>query len=123
MSMSKEYSVKLEWTNTGYILLEEFAYFSHRYEKWIFAHLGEEFDGATGAIDICPPAWIAHDVLCRDGKFADGTPCSNWQASRVLTDILKEKGHWVRRYTWLWATFLFGGGKARDNGMIKVNKD
>ena len=116
-TVTKHFHVKLEWTDTGYKLLENVHYYSERYDKDVMAFEGEEFDGATGAIDVCPIAWIVHDVLCRDGEFFDGSICTNWQASMVLSDILKEKGFWFRCRSWFVATFLFGGGKARKNGM------
>jgi len=59
-------------------------------------------------------------MLCRYGCWDDGTPCSNWQASTVLYDILKEDGHSFRAPFWRIATFLLGGGAARDD---KVYKD
>lgn len=101
-----------------YRLNKTLTYYSPRYNKRVTAYKGEKFDGATGAIDIDSRAWVMHDVLCNKGKFDDGTPCNNWQASMVLHDILKLEGRWFRRHTWFWATWLFGGGKARDNGML-----
>lgn len=102
----------------NYVMKVTISYHSKRYDKSVVARAGDVFDGATGAMDIDSRAWIFHDVLCRDGKFEDGTPCTNWQASAVLSDILKEEGRWFRRHTWHWATWLFGGGKARKNGML-----
>jgi hypothetical protein len=104
-----KFSVKLEWTESGYRLLETVVVYSRRYDKYITALEGEFFDGASGAIDVCPMAWIPHDVLCRDGKFDDGTPCTNLQASHVVSDQLKIYGRGVRSKTWFLATFLFGG--------------
>ena len=101
-----------------YINTETFRYFSPRYQKEVVVPAGYKSDGATGAIDISSKGWWVHDVLCDTGEWEDGTPVSNWQASRVLSDILAEEGRYVRKYTWLWATWLFGGGKARENGMI-----
>jgi hypothetical protein len=111
------YSVKVEWTDTGYRLLEDVRVFSKRYRKWIIAMAGEEFDGATGAIDVCPMAWIPHDVLCRDGEFADGTLCTNWEASMIIASQLIKYRRYFRAVGWFVATFLFGGGEARKNGM------
>ena len=101
-----------------YELKTTLKYFSPRYQRWVIAKAGERFDGATGAIDIDSKAWIIHDVLCRDGKFADRSKCTNWQASMILHDILEDEGRWFRKVTWFWATWLFGGGKARVNGLI-----
>lgn len=100
-----------------YVMTSTLKYFSPRYRRWVIANKGDRFDGATGAIDIDSKAWIIHDVLCRDGRFADGTKCTNWMASHILKDILKDEGRWFRARTWFVATWLFGGGKARENGM------
>lgn len=119
--MSVFNSIKLISNGEGgydYVLQKTMGYHSPRYDKWVMAKLGDVFDGATGALDIDSRGWIFHDVLCRDGCFEDGTPCNNWQASMVLKDILKEDGKWFRKYTWFAATWLFGGGKARDNGLF-----
>ena len=97
---------------------KKIVYYSERYEKYITVAEGYPSDGATGAIDVCPKAWFVHDKLCDFGHFDDGSLCNNWQASQILTDILKEEGFWFRQYTWLWATWLIGGGKARKNGMF-----
>lgn len=100
----------------NYVVTEDITYFSKRYDKHVIAYKGDIFDGATGAIDIDSKGWIIHDVLCRDGTWDDGTPCTNWQASTVLSDILKDEGRWFRARSWFAATWLFGGGRARDNG-------
>ena len=96
---------------------EEFTYYSKRYDKSVTVVQGYKSDGATGAFDINSKAWWVHDVLCEYGVWDDGTPCNNWQASSVLSDILKSEGRWFRSRSWFIATWLFGGGKARDNGM------
>ena len=100
-----------------YINPTTFIYYSHRYNKYITVPEGYVSDGATGAIDISSKGWWVHDVLCEYGKFNDGTPCNNKQASQILSDILKSEGRYIRSVTWFFATWLFGGGKARDNGM------
>lgn len=102
----------------GYRVLENIAYFSVRYGKWIGAEKGDRSDGATFAKDIDSFGWIFHDELCNDGTFEDGTVCVNWQASHVLTDIMQVEGYWFRTRSWFWATWLSGGGKARENGMF-----
>ena len=106
--------IKLRGT---YYNQREFTYYSKRYNKKITVPKGYKSDGATGAIDINSKAWWVHDILCEFGKFDDGTPCNNLQASSVLSDILKSEGRWFRARSWFVATWLFGGGKARDNGM------
>ena len=99
---------------------KKFVYYSKRYQEFVTVPKGYKSDGATGAIDISSKGWWVHDVLCDTGRFDSGKKCTNWQASKVLSDILKEEGRWFRKHTWLWATFLFGGGKARENGMVKL---
>lgn len=100
-----------------YRVLENIAYYSLRYRKWVLVEAGDKSDGATSAIDIESFGWIFHDELCATGLFSDGTKCNNRQASMVLSDILTVEGHHVRSVTWFIATWLFGGGKARDNGL------
>lgn len=102
----------------GYRVLEDIAYFSLRYGKWIGVEKGDRSDGATGAKDLDSFGWIFHDELCNDGTFEDGTKCKNWQASHVLTDIMQVEGYWFRTRSWFWATWFAGGGKARANGMF-----
>jgi hypothetical protein len=111
--------------------LEEINYYSERYKKRVVVPYGYWSDGATGATDLSgdhpcmrgpdkiytSQAWWVHDVLCDRGTFEDGTICKNWQASMVLKDILKAEGRWVRDFWWFTATWLFGGGEARKNGM------
>lgn len=103
----------------GYRVIKSKSYFSKRYQKRIdILKTDKPYDGATGAFDIDSLGWLFHDVLCRDGCFADGTKCTNWQASMVLSEILAEEKRWFRAKTWFVATWLFGGGKARKNGMF-----
>lgn len=97
-----------------------FTYHSKRYKKDITVPKGEPSDGATCAPDIYSRAWWVHDVLCAYGKFDDGTRCTNWQASRILSDILWEEKQWLRAGPWGVFSFLFGGDKARKNGMFRL---
>lgn len=101
-----------------YTVTREFRYYSVRYRKLIICQVGMDSDGATSAIDINSMGWLVHDKLCDTGTFADGSKCNNWQASMILSDILAEEGRWFRSKTWLFSTWLFGGGKARDNGLM-----
>ena len=103
----------------GYKVKKKKSYYSFRYGKTLTIKPTDlPYDGATYAIDIDSFGWLFHDVACRDGCFDDGSKCTNWQASQILSDILKEEGRWFRSKTWLAATWLFGGGKARKNGMF-----
>jgi len=92
-------------------------YYSERYDKAVTVPKGYQSDGATGALDIFSESWWVHDVLCDRGTWDDGTPVNNWEASRVIADILKSEGRWLRSKYWFWATWFMGGGKARENGM------
>lgn len=106
---------------TKYNNPKEIIYLSPRYNKHVTVPEGYRSDGASGpASDIWSQAWWVHDVMCDGGKWDDGTRCTNWQASRVLSDILKSEGRWFRCRSWLVATFFFGGGAARKNGMFKL---
>lgn len=107
--------VKYKVVGDGYETTDDYVYWSPRYRKFIFIKPGFYSDGATGAIDIDTVAWWVHDYLIREGKWSDGTVPTNWQASTVLSDILKEEGFWFRSITWKYATFLFGGGWLRKN--------
>lgn len=103
----------------GYKVIKDKRYYSKRYQKFIYIKATDKpYDGATGAMDIDSFGWLFHDVLCRDGCFSDKSKCTNLQASTVLSDILKDEGRWFRRGSWFIATWLFGGGKARKNGML-----
>jgi hypothetical protein len=93
-------------------------YYVSRYGKKVSIPTGRRSDGATGAWDIISEAWWVHDELCNTGKFDDGTPCTNLQASTILSDILKKEGRWFRARTWFITTLAFGGGKARENGVF-----
>lgn len=107
--------------NGKYRLDKEIVYFSPRYGKTVTVPAGYVSDGATGAMDIASRGWWLHDMLCDRGTWADGTPLSNWQCSTVLYDILREEGRTWQAVRWRYATLMFGGGKARENGMFKVS--
>lgn len=101
----------------GYSVNENIAYCSNRYNKWITIKAGDKSDGATSAPDIDSFSWLVHDDLCNFGVFADGSKCSNLQASTILYDIQMDEGYWYRAWLWWTGTFIFGGGKARKNGL------
>lgn len=92
----------------NYVVTKRISYFSKRYGKKVIAKKGEVFDGATGAMDIDSLGWVVHDVLKRDKKWSDGSECTNWQASNVLSDILKSEGRWFRARTWFLSTWIWG---------------
>ena len=96
-------------------LLHPVVYYSKRYEKFVIAPLGFRWDGATGAVDLeGSMSHLIHEVLCNNATWDDGTRISNWQASQVLKDILRQEGYRFRQYTWRWATFLMGGWKIKE---------
>ena len=93
---------------TMYRVYVEYRYYSKRYNKYVTAKVGDEFDGATGAKDISSFGWIVHDVLKRDEQFDDGSDCTNNMASNVLYDILKSEGRWFRARSWYLSTLIWG---------------
>jgi len=93
----------------GYRVIKNKTYFSNRYLKSIEIKTTDKpYDGATGAMDINSFGWLFHDVLKRDKCFSGGSTCTNWQASQVLSDILKSEGRWFRARTWFFSTLLWG---------------
>lgn len=115
----------------GYEVMIGHTYHSPRYNRSLTIHgrldagvVGYGFysDGATHAWDIDSDAWVIHDHMCRYAVWDDGTPIDNWTASTVLGDILWSEGYKWRAVYWRWATYLFGGGAARKNGMRRVKQ-
>ncbi|MCP4339794.1 MAG: hypothetical protein GY799_13105 [Desulfobulbaceae bacterium] len=108
----------------SYKLITEICYYSQRYKKTVICKPGMVSDGATGRVlgidvpDLPSRSWWVHDQLCNTGRFEDGTTCNNLQASNVISDILESEGRSIRSDTWFLATWLFGGGEARKNGMF-----
>jgi len=96
----------------------EIKYYSVRYDKYVTVPKNYPSDGATGGVDIFSISWWVHDKVCDTGEWDDGTKINNWQASKVLQDILRSEGRPVRAVLWFWATWLLGGGEARENGMV-----
>jgi hypothetical protein len=105
-----------------YILLNNNVYYSPRYKKYVMLFAGDCSDGATGAIDILSRGWWFHDKLCVTGTWMDGTRLTNYQCSQVLYDILWSEGRYFRALYWKWSTFALGGGKARENGMVRLSQ-
>ena len=103
-----------------YVTTVELRYYSYRYSNWVVCAKYFTSDGATGAYDIDSFGWLFHDELCNTGTFHDNVKCTNWQASQVVSDILRNEKRYFRSITWKYATFLFGGGEARVNGMFKL---
>ena len=106
----------------GYRLNHSLLYHSKRYAKWIAVEVDYFSDGATGGFDIFSEAWWLHDKLCDSGTWSDGSLVTNWQASMVIGDVLLREKRYLRSAYWWCLTFLFGGGKARENGMFKLKE-
>jgi len=113
------YTVDPDNNKYPYTLLIDLEHNS-RYGKLVTAKKGMKSDGATYALDLNSRSWWIHDQLCNTGLFDDGSLCSNLQASSIIYDILKDEGRWFRARSWFIATLLFGGGKARKNGMFNT---
>lgn len=88
-------------------------YWSERYKKLVKIKIYQVRDGATGVRDIVSFAWWAHDQLCDDGVWADGSDVTPWQAACVLGDILRSEGRWFRATTWKYATLFLGCKRSR----------
>lgn len=113
--------IKLKRVGDGYEVIQEYVYYSKRYNRSITIPAGFYTDGATKAPDLeNTDAWIIHDHICRYAVWDDGAPIDNWTASTVLGDILWRDGYKKESFYWWWATYLFGGGAARDNGMRRI---
>lgn len=134
-----------------YILDEDYVFKSKLFNREHILKKGMKSDGATGAIDlgaidlggwswIIPilkririftkylnkkrtAAWWVHDDFCNTGQWSDGTPITNFIASTIVAVILYKDGYWLESYLWWFATFLFGGGQARKNGLIWLKKE
>lgn len=113
--------IKCRFVGDGFECEEDFTYYSPRYKKSVTVKRGFYSDGASGpARDIISNSWWVHDVLCRYGKWDDGTKVSNLEASMVLYDILWSESYKKTAVIWSVSTFLFGGGMARKNGLWRV---
>ncbi len=112
--------IKHKKVGDGYEVTETYTYYSKRYNRYLTIKDGFYSDGATGAADVDTDAWIVHDHICRYAVWDDATKIDNWTASTVLADILWADGYKIRSVTWWIATYLFGGGAARKNGMRRV---
>lgn len=91
-----------------YISTEKFTYYSERYNKMITLPKGTWSDGATLAPDLLSNGWGVHDILRRCKTFDDVSPCSNFQASMILFDILWEERRYVNAPIWAIGTYLWG---------------
>ena len=94
------------------------VYYSKRYDKTVIVEEGTLSNGADFARDIYSNGWFIHDQLCNTGKFEDGTPCNNWQASTILSDVLRSERRFLLAPLWWFFTWLLGCKKARENGMF-----
>ena len=104
-----------------YTLLENVFWRDPKTGKYIVARKGESYDGATGAIDILgdvkaeragqvvnvSKSWVLHDVVCRTGRWSDGSKISEYDKARILGVALRQEGRWIRGIFWPIATFLY----------------
>ena len=131
----------------GYVLDEDFVYYSKRYNRTKTCYKGMWSDGATMFVDLGSDhiisrffAWVrnrvhhmqgnqqsgwfwTHDAFCNDGCWDCGTLICNWEASTVAADLLWDSGYRLWSVPIWHATFLFGGGEARKNGLRRVKLD
>ncbi|MFT5728759.1 MAG: hypothetical protein ACI8PB_002915 [Desulforhopalus sp.] len=130
-----------------YQRLTELVYYSSMFNRYITIPAGRKSDGATGARDLGvkesgwrgvwakfvqnilksygnveTEAWWVHDELCLTGAWDDGTKISNFICSTVVAVELQKDGYTKEAIYWWFATFLFGGGKARNNGLLWIKK-
>lgn len=94
---------------TWYHLDQGFTWADKKTGKKITVPAGFVSDGASGAIDIRSKAWWVHDWICERNGFNDGSECSNWDASRILSNILWSEKRFFRSSYWRWSTFFLGG--------------
>jgi len=105
------------------MLTVPYQYYSLTYGKWVYIEAGFKSDGATGALDLKDSwSWWVHDELCESAVWQDGSPCSAEEASQVISDVLDAEGHMIRRFTWKWATFLFGSWKIKRRAGWRMKK-
>lgn len=122
MSIGK--NIRVKKVGDGYEVLEDYVYYSKRYNRELTIPKGMYSDGATCARDLeDTDAWLIHDHICRYAVWDDGTKIDNWTCSTVLADELWEDGYKTEAVTWWFATYSFGGGAARKNGMRRVIGD
>ncbi len=98
--------IRILYGGKGYEVLRTETYHSPRFKKNVTAPRGMIYDGATGVPDIQSAGPLFHDVLCLRGAWDDGAPCSNWQASCVIYDIMKKEGRWFRCHSWFVGTLV-----------------
>ena len=75
-----------------YRVKRRLTFYIERYGRSITLEAGDEFDGATYAIDFFSLHWFVHDKMLYTWKWDDGTPITVWQSSMTLNDICKLEG-------------------------------
>lgn len=93
-------------------------YFSKRYKKRLSMNLNDEFNGADYYFDINSWFWPWHDVAKRDGKWKDGSHCSNWQASVICWDVLVSENRYIHAPIVFTGTLLWGYTKQFFKGLL-----
>ena len=102
------------WGRKYYYLDRHYTHYSERHDKHITADPGI-YDGATGAFDDVPEAWLPHDAACLKGVWDDGTPIKRIEAADLVSDILSKYGYKVRSQAWKWSTYWLGCDKVKNN--------
>lgn len=98
-----------------YRLLERHIYTCPKTGETITSEAGDEFDGATGALDIYNSGFVPHDTCCRRGRWDSGKKITRAGAASILYYSQKARGGHVRAITWPVATYLFGCKIVRVN--------
>lgn len=116
--------IKHEKHGDAYTCTEEFTYYSPRYQKEITVPLNQPSNGANFVKDLVPDAFFVHDRGCETGLWDDGSKMCNLELSFVYYDILRFYGvPWTICADRFVGTLLGGGGKARENGLLRVKKN
>ena len=98
-----------KWYKRRYQVIKHKSYFSERYQKRVEIHITDApYNGADFVKDINSFGWLMHDVVKRSKCFADGTECTNKQASFILYDILNSEGRYIRKNLWFAGTLIWG---------------
>jgi len=107
----------------GYEIDGDQTWYSKMFNRYLTLKDRMYSDGATSARDLKhTDSWLLHDHACRYGQWDDGTLISNFVASTILAVELFKDGYRKESFFWWWATFLKGGGQARENGMFIATK-
>jgi len=101
-----------------------YVYYSPRYDKRLTIPNGYPSNGADTVRDICPTGFFCHDFCCNEGMWDNGSKMCNREASFIYYDILVafKVPKMIAMIRWI-GTFLFGGGRARKNGIFRLSTE